>query len=199
MIIMPRNGTAPAPGEDREMECCHHVLVGGDQFGGITLTHPYIPGQYKKIGVCDGRSLYQHVNNTEIFLYYVCGRWFIGLEVGEGNKKISLELKNIYSRSACAAAGCSRRRSTSACTAATTSTAGTSSRSWGCRATSPSACRRRARNPPTRRAPRTRPSPRPSTASSRAPRTGLGPTSTTRVTGRTMFPPPPQRPHIHSS
>ena len=63
------------------------VLVGGDQFGGITLTHPYIPGQYKKIGVCDGRSLYQHVNNTEIFLYYVCGRWFIGLEVGEGNKK----------------------------------------------------------------------------------------------------------------
>ena len=79
---MPRNGTAPAPGEDREMECCHQVVVGGDQFGGITLTHPYIPGHYKKIGVCDGRSLYQHTDNTEIFLYYVCGRWFIGLAVG---------------------------------------------------------------------------------------------------------------------
>merc|ERR1711949_2741 len=85
---MPRNGTAPAPGEDREMECCHQVVVGGDQFGGITLTHPYIPGHYKKIGVCDGRSLYQHTDNTEIFLYYVCGRWFIGLEVAEGDKNI---------------------------------------------------------------------------------------------------------------
>ena len=64
------------------MECCHYVLVGGDQFGGIHKTHPYIHGEYKKIGVCDGRSLYQHRNNTEIFMYYVCGRWFIGLEIG---------------------------------------------------------------------------------------------------------------------
>ena len=64
------------------MECCHYVLVGGDQFAGIHKTHPYISGEFKKIGVCDGRSLYQHRNNTEIFMYYVCGRWFIGLEVG---------------------------------------------------------------------------------------------------------------------
>ena len=39
-------------------------------------------GRYKKIGVCDGRSLYQQETNTEIFMYYVCGRWFIGLEIG---------------------------------------------------------------------------------------------------------------------
>ena len=80
-IISARNGTEGNHAEDREMECCHHVLVGGDQFGGIHHTHPYITGQYKKIGVCDGRSLYQNINNTEIFIYYVCGRWFIGLEV----------------------------------------------------------------------------------------------------------------------
>ena len=102
-IIHARNGTEGNHAEDREMECCHHVLVGGDQFGGIHNTHPYITGkfirgspyrdfnrqnlldpvlgEYKKIGVCDGRSLYQNVNNTEIFIYYVCGRWFIGLEV----------------------------------------------------------------------------------------------------------------------
>ena len=33
--------------------------MGGDHFGGVHLTHPYITGKYKKIGVCDGRSLYQ--------------------------------------------------------------------------------------------------------------------------------------------
>ena len=81
-IITARNGTEGNHAEDREMECCHQVLVGGDHFGGVHLTHPYITGKYKKIGVCDGRSLYQNINNTEIFLYYVCGRWFIGLEVG---------------------------------------------------------------------------------------------------------------------
>ena len=81
-IISARNGTEGNHAEDREMECCHQVLVGGDHFGGVHLTHPYITGKYKKIGVCDGRSLYQAVNNTEIFMYYVCGRWFIGLEVG---------------------------------------------------------------------------------------------------------------------
>ena len=73
-----RNGTEGNHAEDREMECCHRVLVGGDQFGGIHKTHPYIAGEFKKIGVCDGRSLYQNINNTEIFMYYVCGRWFIG-------------------------------------------------------------------------------------------------------------------------
>ena len=56
--------------------------MGGDHFGGVHLTHPYITGKYKKIGVCDGRSLYQAIDNMEIFMYYVCGRWFIGLEVG---------------------------------------------------------------------------------------------------------------------
>ena len=43
-IINARNGTEGNHAEDREMECCHHVLVGGDQFGGIHNTHPYITG-----------------------------------------------------------------------------------------------------------------------------------------------------------
>ena len=64
-----------------EMECCHHVVVVGDENGGIVECHPYVIGTYKKIGVCGGRSIYQHDNNTEIFMYYGCGRWFIGLEV----------------------------------------------------------------------------------------------------------------------
>ena len=34
-IIIARNGTERTHAEDREMECCHHVMVGGDQFGGI--------------------------------------------------------------------------------------------------------------------------------------------------------------------
>lgn len=71
------------------MECCHYVLVGGDQFAGIHKTHPYISGEFKKIGVCDGRSLYQHRNNTEIFMYYVCGRWFIGLEVPQHSTTVA--------------------------------------------------------------------------------------------------------------
>ena len=33
-IIIARNGTERTHAEDREMECCHHVMVGGDQFGG---------------------------------------------------------------------------------------------------------------------------------------------------------------------
>ena len=76
-----------------EMECCHHVFVTGDENGGIEECHPYVMGTYKKIGVCGGRSLYQHDNNTEIFMYYGCGRWFIGLEVGrEAVSMISLVL-----------------------------------------------------------------------------------------------------------
>ena len=66
---------------DTEMECCHDVVVVGDENGGIVECHPYVIGTYKKIGVCGGRSIYQHNNNTEIFMYYGCGRWFIGLEV----------------------------------------------------------------------------------------------------------------------
>ena len=65
------------------MECCHHVVVEGDDTGGIFECHPYVFGGYKKIGVCGGRSIYQHNNNTEIFMYYGCGRWIIGLEVGK--------------------------------------------------------------------------------------------------------------------
>ena len=64
-----------------EMECCHHVVVEAANDGGIMECHPYVMGTYKKIGVCGGRSIYQHDNNTEIFMYYGCGRWFIGLEV----------------------------------------------------------------------------------------------------------------------
>ena len=77
-IIVARNGTERTHAEDREMECCHHVMVGGEQFGGVHGPHPYVSGRFKKIGVCDGRSLYQQETNTEIYMYYVCGRWFIG-------------------------------------------------------------------------------------------------------------------------
>ena len=77
-IIVARNGTERTHAEDREMECCHHVMVGGEQFGGVHGPHPYVSGRFKKIGVCDGRSLYQQETNTEIFMYYVCGRWVIG-------------------------------------------------------------------------------------------------------------------------
>ena len=44
-IITARNGTEGNHTEDREMECCHLVLVGGDHFGGVHLTHPYITGK----------------------------------------------------------------------------------------------------------------------------------------------------------
>ena len=42
-IIIARNGTERTHAEDREMECCHHVMVGGDQFGGnlIPPTSPH--------------------------------------------------------------------------------------------------------------------------------------------------------------
>ena len=46
------------------------------------VRHFSFKGLYKKIGVCGGRSIYQHANNTDIFMYYGCGRWFIGLEIG---------------------------------------------------------------------------------------------------------------------
>ena len=46
-------------------------------------------GLYKKIGVCGGRSIYQHANNTDIFMYYGCGRWFIGLEIGVSGNRFS--------------------------------------------------------------------------------------------------------------
>jgi len=81
-IIIASNGTERRHHESREMECCHHVVVEGDDNGGIFECHPYVFGGYKKIGVCGGRSIYQHNNNTEIFMYYGCGRWFIGLEIG---------------------------------------------------------------------------------------------------------------------
>ena len=45
------------------------------------LGHPYALGEYKKIGKCGGRSFFQHKNNTDIFLYYACSAWYIGLEV----------------------------------------------------------------------------------------------------------------------
>jgi len=81
-IIIASNGTERRHHESREMECCQHVDVFGDENGGVVECHPYVIGRYKKIGVCGGRSIYQHNNNTEIFMYYGCGRWFIGLEIG---------------------------------------------------------------------------------------------------------------------
>ncbi|XP_023345855.1 uncharacterized protein LOC111714874 [Eurytemora carolleeae] len=63
------------------MECCNYLNVSAVS-GGIMLNHPYVIGRYKKIGVCGGRSIYQNMNNSDIFIYYGCGRWFIGLEIG---------------------------------------------------------------------------------------------------------------------
>merc|ERR1719356_167073 len=85
-VIAAKNGTENRHEESREMECCNMVRVTGARNGGAMDTvaecHPYAMGLYKKIGVCGGRSIYQHDNNTEIFMYYGCGRWFIGLEIG---------------------------------------------------------------------------------------------------------------------
>jgi len=80
------NGTESRHEESREMECCSTVTVSGGpsphmESGGAE-SHPYAMGLYKKIGVCGGRSIYQHTNNTDIFLYHGCGRWFVGLEIG---------------------------------------------------------------------------------------------------------------------
>ena len=68
------------------------VRVGGAPYGGVAEAHGYVEGVYKKIGVCGGRSLYQHQNNSEIFLYYGCGRWFIGLQIGRQDA-FTLKLK----------------------------------------------------------------------------------------------------------
>jgi len=85
-VIAAKNGTENRHEESREMECCNMVRVTGARNGGAMDTvaecHPYAMGLYKKIGVCGGRSIYQHANNTDIFMYYGCGRWFIGLEIG---------------------------------------------------------------------------------------------------------------------
>ena len=61
------------------MQCCDHIEVYAE--GGVLECHPYVIGEYKKIGVCGGRSFYQHKNNTDIFLYHACGAWYLGLEV----------------------------------------------------------------------------------------------------------------------
>ena len=62
-----------------EMQCCDEVTV--ESYGGILECHPYVLGDYRRIGQCGGRSFYQHKNNTDIFIYYVCGAWYVGLQV----------------------------------------------------------------------------------------------------------------------
>ena len=61
------------------MQCCDEVTV--ESYGGILECHPYVLGEYRRIGQCGGRSFYQHKNNTDIFIYYVCGAWYVGLQV----------------------------------------------------------------------------------------------------------------------
>ena len=61
-----------------EMECCGDLQLVSK--GGVALCHPYALGRYRKIGVCGGRSFYQHSNNSDIFLYHACAAWYVGLE-----------------------------------------------------------------------------------------------------------------------
>ena len=63
-----------------EMQCCDDIELESE--GGVRECHPYLLGKYRKIGECGGRSFYQHVNNTDIFLYHACGAWYTGLQVG---------------------------------------------------------------------------------------------------------------------
>ena len=42
---------------DLEMQCCDEVTV--ESFGGILECHPYVLGEYRRIGQCGGRSFYQ--------------------------------------------------------------------------------------------------------------------------------------------
>ena len=63
------------------MECCGDLQLVSS--GGVALCHPYALGRYRKIGVCGGRSFYQHTNNSDIFLYHACAAWYVGLEVGQ--------------------------------------------------------------------------------------------------------------------
>ena len=50
-----------------EMQCCDQLTI--ESWSGVKETHPYVLGDFKKIGKCQGKSFYQHQNNTDIFLY----------------------------------------------------------------------------------------------------------------------------------
>ena len=62
-----------------EMQCCDQLTI--ESWSGVKESHPYVLGDYKKIGSCKGKSFYQHKNNTDIFLYHSCGAWYLELEV----------------------------------------------------------------------------------------------------------------------
>lgn len=81
-LLRSLNDTERRHYESREMECCGKLSLDATDEKGVISCHPYALGEYRKIGVCGGRSIYQHGNRTDIFLYYACGRWFVGLEVG---------------------------------------------------------------------------------------------------------------------
>ena len=61
------------------MQCCDKLSL--ESVGGVKECHPYVLGHYRKIGECNGRSFYQHNNNTDIFFYHACGAWYVGLQV----------------------------------------------------------------------------------------------------------------------
>lgn len=73
------------------MQCCDDLMV--KSYGGINDCHPYVLGEYRRIGQCGGRSFYQHKNNTDIFIYYVCGAWYVGLQVTQS--KFSFKQKYV--------------------------------------------------------------------------------------------------------
>ncbi|XP_059080816.1 uncharacterized protein LOC131878727 isoform X2 [Tigriopus californicus] len=74
------NGRPSSPAAAAMMQLL--MSMKSETRGGVLECHPYAMGRYRKIGSCGGRSFYQHNNNTDIFLYYACGAWYVGMEVG---------------------------------------------------------------------------------------------------------------------
>jgi len=81
------------------MQCCDDLLVRS--YGGINDCHPYVLGEYRRIGQCGGRSFYQHKNNTDIFIYYVCGAWYVGLQVKFQFKLLNDSIKDQFMHCTC--------------------------------------------------------------------------------------------------
>ena len=85
------------------MQCCDKLSL--ESVGGVVECHPYVLGHYRKIGECNGRSFYQHNNNTDIFFYHACGAWYVGLQVGhkmiEAKSLNSINLKILSTTESC--------------------------------------------------------------------------------------------------
>ena len=123
-----------------EMECCGDLQLVSN--GGVALCHPYALGRYRKIGVCGGRSFYQHSNNSDIFLYHACAAWYVGLEASyilfKLHYNIMISLVTFLHRLVPAAAGCWPSRWTSAPPARITRLRGSTTTTATWRGTTPS-------------------------------------------------------------